>query len=184
MFSNLHPSPIDSRHAASRWAVPLAQCPFIDPVGAAPPGGLAQMRLPVSTTRTDAAAHAAHPLDAYLRSGGLASGDQVIAMLRRHTSQPLSMLARWIVERRVLSFCLNGDHVMPMFQFNRVDMRVHFGIWEILAEFDGVFDNRECATWFAVGNSWLASEAPMEVIVRDPQAVLQAARADRFIARG
>ena len=35
---------------------------------------------------------------AYERRGGLASGDEVARLLRRHSEQPLSVLARWIVD--------------------------------------------------------------------------------------
>jgi len=33
-------------------------------------------------------------------------------------------------------------------------------------------------------NTWLADDSPVDLLWLDPRAVLQAARADRFIARG
>jgi hypothetical protein len=94
------------------------------------------------------------------------------------------MLARWIVERRVVSFGWHGEYLVPMFQFDRADMTVRRPVSAILDELDGTFDDWDLATWFALPNTWLDDEAPVDVVLRDPHATLQAARADRFIARG
>ena len=44
----------------------------------------------------------------YGRTGGLASGDEVTLLLRKRTSQPISLLARWIATQRVVSFTWKG----------------------------------------------------------------------------
>jgi hypothetical protein len=123
-------------------------------------------------------------LDAYRRTGGLASGEELTFLLRRHTSQPISTVARWIVERRVVRLGLRGEHLVPMFQFDRASMRVRRRVSAVLGEFDGTFEDWELASWFALPNTWLGDEAPVDVLPRDPHAVLQAARADRYVARG
>ena len=105
-------------------------------------------------------------------------------MLRKRTSQPISMLARWIVERRVVSFGLRGEYLVPMFQFEGTYMAVRRSVSAVLAELKGVFDDWDLATWFVLPNDWLGGHAPVHVLPIDPHAVLQAARADRFIAQG
>ena len=105
-------------------------------------------------------------------------------LLRRRTSQPISMLARWIVERRVVSFGWQGEYLLPMFQFDRADMTVRRSVSAVLREFDGTFDDWELAAWFALPNAWLQDDSPLDLLPLDPHAVLDAARADRFVARG
>jgi hypothetical protein len=71
-----------------------------------------------------------------------------------------------------------------MFQFEGVYMTVRRSVSAVLAELKGAFDDWDLATWFAFPNDWLDAQAPLDVLAIDPQAVLQAARADRFIAQG
>ena len=142
------------------------------------------MRPPSLPVAADADARANQVLHAYRRTGGLASGDELTFLLRRRTSQPISMLARWIVERRVVSFGWRGEYLLPMFQFDRASMSVRRPVSAVLDEFDGTFEDWDLASWFALPNTWLGDEAPVDALPRDPHAVLQAARADRFIARG
>jgi acyl-CoA synthetase (AMP-forming)/AMP-acid ligase II len=121
---------------------------------------------------------------AYRRSGGLASGDEVARLLRKRCDQPISMLARWIVDRSVVSFVWQSRTLLPMFQFERSNMSLCRGVSEVVQELSAVFDEWALATWFAQPNSWLHDAAPVDVIAGDPAEVLWAARADRFVARG
>jgi len=139
---------------------------------------------PASRWPNDADARTSEVLHAFGRTGGIVSGDELTVLLRDRTSQPISMLARWIVERRVVSFGWHGEYLVPMFQFDRADMTVLRSVSAVLDEFEGTFDDWDLATWFALPNDWLGEKAPVDVLPRDPHAVLQAARADRFIARG
>ena len=121
---------------------------------------------------------------AYLRTGGLVSGDEAARILRRHSSQPISQLARWIVERTIVSFYWNSRTLVPLFQFDRSDMSMRAGTSAVVRELHDVFDDWDLATWFAQPNSWLNDAVPVDVIEHDQPAVVDAARADRFIARG
>jgi hypothetical protein len=47
-----------------------------------------------------------------------------------------------------------------------------------------VFDGWDLATWFATPNPCLRDAAPLDVISQDAEAVLHAARRDRFVAIG
>jgi hypothetical protein len=160
------------------------RCPFLYEVGAAQPPSMLRLRPAASLWPTDADARASEVLHAFRRTGGLVSGDELTFLLRGRTSQPISMLARWIVDRRVVSFGWHGQYLVPMFQFDRADMTVRRHVSTILDEFEGTFDDWDLATWFALPNAWLGDDAPVDVLPLDPHAVLQAARADRFIARG
>jgi hypothetical protein len=46
-----------------------------------------------------------------------------------------------------------------------------------------VYDDHDLASWFAHGNELLGGGSPASVIDSDPDAVLDAARTDAFIAR-
>ena len=183
MISSLQ-APLSFAGAPDTLAPVHKHRPFLHELGAAPPATMRRMRPPTSKGPTGADARANEVLHAYRRKGGLASGDELTRLLRRHTSQPISMLARWIVERQVVSFAWQGEYLLPMFQFDPADMVVRRPVSAVLDEFDGAFDDWNAATWFALPNAWLGDEAPVDVLQRDPHAVLQAARADRFIARG
>jgi len=151
------------------------------------PDGLSRRGARSSTAPSRHDASAAQHLtmaNAYRRSGGLVSGTEATLLLRRHSTQPLSLLARWIVTRRVVSYTWQSETLVPLFQFERNDMTVRRDTSQVVDELAGAFDDWELASWFAQPNSWLQGAAPVELIDVDQPAVLQAARADRFIARG
>jgi len=139
---------------------------------------------PASWNHDAAGGHQLAMVDAYRRTGGLVSGNEVALLLRRHSTQPLSLLARWIVTRRVVSYVWQSEIMVPLFQFDRRDMSLRQASSEVVDELAGTFDDWELAAWFTQPNSWLHDAAPVELIDVDQAAVLQAARADRFIARG
>ncbi len=117
-------------------------------------------------------------------TGGIVSGDDVARLLRRRSDQPLSMLARWIVSREVVHFEWRSRTLLPLFQFELSTMRLGPEVTAIVRELEDVFDDWTMALWFAKPNTWLDDAAPAEVIYRDSRAVMNAARTDRFVARG
>lgn len=121
---------------------------------------------------------------AFRRSGGLATSDQMALFLRSRCDQPVSLLARWIVRREVASFVWRSQTLLPMFQFDLEHCSVRAGIPETIAELANAFDDAEIIAWFAEPNCWLADAAPADLVLADMQVVLDAARADRFIALG
>jgi len=174
-------APVGAHHPG---AAVRERCPFLHEVGAAQPASIPRLRPAGAAWSTDAGPRACEVLHAFQRTGGLVSGHELTFLLRGRTSQPISMLARWIVERRVVSFEWHGETLLPMFQFDRADMSVHRDVAAILDELEGTFDDWELATWFALPNAWLKDRSPVDVLALDPNAVRHAARADRFIARG
>jgi acyl-CoA synthetase (AMP-forming)/AMP-acid ligase II len=121
---------------------------------------------------------------AYGRAGGLASGDAVARLLRKCSDQPISMLARWIVERSIVSIEWQSQLLIPLFQFDPSDMSLRPCVTQVVQELRSVFDAWELALWFAQPNVWLRDAAPMDDVQRDTAMVLEAARTDRFIAGG
>ena len=121
----------------------------------------------------------------WLRSGGLASADQMVRLLRANDlDQPLSRLARWIVAREVVSYEWKGETWLPLFQFNRVEMSLRPEVGAVIRELSGVFDDWDLASWFTAPNTWLGGLTPIDAISTLPQAVKEAARVDRFVACG
>lgn len=121
---------------------------------------------------------------AYAGSGGLASGDEIARRLRRRSEQSLSTIARWIVERRIVSLEWQSQTLIPLFQLDLTDMTLKNEVVEVVNELKPVFDGWELAVWFAEPNVWLDGESPVHAIELKPNDVLQAARADRFVALG
>lgn len=121
---------------------------------------------------------------AYARSGGMASGDEIARRMRRRTEQPLSTVARWIVERRIVSLEWQSQTLIPLFQFDLCEMTLRSEVSQVISELKHVFDSWELAVWFAEPNVWLDGASPVDAIQLMPIDVLQAARADRFVALG
>ena len=136
------------------------------------------MREHIDSRQFDAMSHAFRP------HGGFAGSDDVMRRLRPLSDQPLSMLARWIVSRTVLSVSWRDQSLLPMFQFELADMSVKPACARVVEELKDVFDDWELALWFAAPNVWLDHAAPVALLADEEFAVLQAARADRFVARG
>ena len=121
---------------------------------------------------------------AFLPHGGFVGGDDVTHHLRRHQDQPLSTLERWLVSRKVLNVWWRDRTLMPLFQFDLENMAIRPTCARVVDELKAVFDDWELALWFATPNTWLDCAAPIALLASDDGAVLQAARADRFISRG
>jgi len=123
-------------------------------------------------------------LDAYIAHGGLMTCEGLSGRLRGVDSQPLSRIARWIVARDIVTLEWEGVRLVPRFQFSPRDWSVRAGVTRVLIELRDTFDDGELAAWFATPNSWLAFRTPVQCVGEDDDELLQAARADRFIARG
>ncbi len=123
-------------------------------------------------------------LSAYRCSGGLARVDEVVTLLEGGGHSAVAALARWIVERSVISFEWQGQTWLPWFQFGAAGHVPGPAVRAVIDVLGTVYDGWELAHWFARPNSALAGCAPVDRIVSHADAVLQAARADRFIAKG
>ena len=123
-------------------------------------------------------------LGSFRGCGGIARADEALAWLDGEVEQGLSVLARWIALRQVVSFEWQAQTWLPLFQFDRRDMSIHPELAPIVTELRGVFDAWELANWFARPNSSLEELTPAEAFRSDPASALQAARTDRFAIEG
>lgn len=123
-------------------------------------------------------------LNAFRRSGGLARVPEVAARFQRQDMNDVSPLAGWINKREVISFEWQSKLWMPLFQFNFVGLTLRAGLSSVLAELVGIYDDWELASWFAQPNPWLADLTPADTLTVAAPQVLNAARADRFVAAG
>lgn len=73
---------------------------------------------------------------------------------------------------------------LPLFQFTRPHMRPQVDLTRVLAELTPVCDPWELAAWFVQPSPWLANRTPLDALAGDLPAVLDAARAERFVVNG
>lgn len=121
---------------------------------------------------------------AYTLHGGVADCEVLSGLMRKHRDQPISCIARWIVQNEIVSFERFGHTLFPLFQFELSSMGVKPAVSEIAQLLAGAFDKDECANWFALPNDWLDGQTPASMIDGNLPAVREAARADRFVALG
>lgn len=123
-------------------------------------------------------------LDGYRASGGLAREHEVLALSKCRGGPDAATLAHWVALRKVISFEWQSQTWLPLFQFTRLDMQPQVELARVLAELTPVCDAWELATWFAQPNPWLADRTPVDTMATDLPALLNAARAERFVANG
>lgn len=112
---------------------------------------------------------------AFNRSGGLLQGDVLTLSLRKFRDQPISTLARWIVNRTLVSFTWRSQTLVPLFQFDPADMSPRQEVEDVVRELSGALSDWEIAVWFARPNALLAGAAPVDMIGSDPMSVRRAA---------
>lgn len=122
-------------------------------------------------------------LNGYRDSGGLARAQEVVALFKRCQGPTVATLAQWIVEREVICFEWGEQAWLPMFQFDRLNLQPDTKLKPVFSELAGSFGQWELASWFAEPNPWLESRAPVDMVLLNMAAVLNAARAERFIAQ-
>ncbi len=120
----------------------------------------------------------------FLRHAGLATADEVVRLMRRRSDQPISTLARWMVDRCVVHFAWQGTTLLPLFQFDRNRMLLDPIVISVVRELRDAFDDWEIALWFVTPNTSTNGVAPVDAFQSNPLAALAAARTDRFVATG
>ena len=123
-------------------------------------------------------------MNAYRGCGGLARAQEVLELFVHRGGPDVATLARWVVQGDVLCFDWHNDSWMPLFQFDPGDMHPLPELRPVLAELQGVYSPWEMAEWFIESNPWLPDGTPADRLGSDAGSVLDAARADRFVANG
>ncbi len=123
-------------------------------------------------------------LAAYRATGGTARGDDLARLLQDRQHGGYVSLARLIATRKVFSFEWRNTYWVPMFQFDLSDLSIRPGPQQVMAELNAEFDDWRLAMWFTHPNAWLHDHKPVDLLHTELQSVIEAARADRFIAAG
>ncbi len=123
-------------------------------------------------------------LNFYRHSGGLARKQEVVSRFEAQGGPGLATVDQWIAQRDVICFDWKDDAWMPWFQFNRFELAPHRQLRPVFAELKPAFDAWEMGSWFVRPNGWLAGRIPVDILMSNLPAVLDAARADRYIANG
>ena len=126
---------------------------------------------------------------AFADSGGLVSGDELAELIRQQSlhddrlqvSQPVSLVARWIVSGLAISMDSPWGSVLPLFQFDLQRAVLHPEVPMVCAELRGVLQGVELALWFVTPNEWLEGERPA-LIMRTRLSEVR--RAARHVAQG
>ncbi len=121
-------------------------------------------------------------LGCYARTGGVSRGDEIAAAMAVHCDQPVSRLARWIVDREIVSFSWRTVLLLPRFQFHGPSMIRRPAIVTAMRELREVLPDWDAALWFVRPNAELDGSSPADSFSLNPSAVSRAARARRFPA--
>jgi hypothetical protein len=121
-------------------------------------------------------------LNGYRSSGGLARLQELVCSNWSGKEVDIAMVASCISRRELICFEWQSHAWLPLFQFNGRDMAPHPQLLPVVQELSCIFDPWELAHWFSQPNPWLSDRAPADMLLTDLPAVLQAARADRFVA--
>ena len=121
---------------------------------------------------------------AFARSGGLLPADGLAQRVTSAHGQGIGMVARWIVERAVISLHWQGSYWIPAFQFCPATWRPQAALANLLAELPPPTDRWTWTEWFAEPNDVLRGERPADRWALAPEEVRQAARLLRFVRNG
>lgn len=121
---------------------------------------------------------------AFAGTGGWVTGNELADLILRQrldddtplVSQPISLVARWIVSGRVITIGTPWGDMLPLFQFDLRRAEVRPGVAMVCTELQGALDDADLALWFVTPNEWLGGEVPaLALRTRLPQ-VRRAAR--------
>jgi|SRR5450432_2281082 len=121
---------------------------------------------------------------AYAASGGIARGDDLGRLLADHGPGTFISIAKLLEDEEVFGFEWKTSLWIPMFQFGREDLSLRSEPRKVRAELGEEFDGWTVSAWFVEPNVWLARRRPIDLLESDTEAVLHAARVDRFVAAG
>lgn len=88
-----------------------------------------------------------------------------------------------VVDRSALGITWNHEAWVPNFQFDARGATKQAAA-SVFLELTRSHDPWELATWFVTPSAWLQHGRPIDLIDKAPARLLEAARADRFVANG
>lgn len=107
---------------------------------------------------------------------GLTTGDHLAWLMSDCVEQAVSVVARWIVARRVVCLRAQGQLLLPWFQFDRTTMTPRPEVVAVVDALHEWLDDGGVATWFVTPHGALEGQWPLRALRLDPSAVLNVAR--------
>lgn len=123
-------------------------------------------------------------LPAFRTTGGIATGEEIKQRIGQRQTGGSSRLARSIAAGELISFEWNATLWLPLCQFDLYTMEMDRGAEEIVQELASIMDGWEITQWLATPHPALHDKLPVDLLRTNRGATLNAARLDRFIARG
>jgi hypothetical protein len=123
-------------------------------------------------------------LEDYRALGGVMCADDLVLIARVLMPQPLSWVARSIVDRSILTFTWRSRVFVPRFQFGAHPLQVTSQVSGAMGELEAVYADNLLASWFVEPNCWLGQRRPCTEVSQRPELVLAAARGDRRLVSG
>jgi hypothetical protein len=119
-------------------------------------------------------------IDSYGVRGGIASPEGIVNLMRPYWRQPISILAKWIIGHRVLSFAWRAQLLLPVFQFELPRMTPNAVVADCALALCEFMDDEGFAAWFVRPSEWLDQRMPVDLLAMDPGAVIDAAGRTRI----
>ncbi|MBC7918085.1 MAG: hypothetical protein H7Y28_09790 [Rhodoferax sp.] len=123
-------------------------------------------------------------VNAYQATGGLAWIGDLESMFMLRSTGSAESFSDAVADRQVVHFEWQNQVWLPLFQFDLVRMQTHSALAPVLDTLNGLYNDWDIAEWFSRVNPWLKGRSPAQTLVAEPAAVLDAASAEVFVARG
>lgn len=111
----------------------------------------------------------------YVASGGLISGDRLATRLSDHVDQAISLVARWIIMRRIICLRCQGQLMLPIAQLDSAGLYPCVTVEQAIKRLPSHWDELAIATWFVTPTPVLKGRWPISCLAVEPVAVLSAA---------
>ena len=126
---------------------------------------------------------------AFADTGGWVGGSELAELIRQHgrqddgshVSQPVSLVARWIVSGDVISITTPWGDMLPLFQFDLPRAAIRHEVTMVCAELRGTLSGVDLALWFVTPNEELEGAQPALALRTQLQ---KARRVARRVAMG
>lgn len=137
--------------------------------------GLSKPRLAHELLRRRSDAAHLQLVTLYSGQGGVCPPEELVGRMRPHWQQPVSLLAKWIAGRKLVSFSWRAQLLVPLFQLVRPTMAPSQAIAECSRGLGELVDDEGFAEWFVRPCMWLGNKMPVELLLDQPDAVIRAA---------
>jgi hypothetical protein len=107
---------------------------------------------------------------------GLYDSDQVAEVAGSAATNRSATASRWLAAGRIFAVNHRGTRLYPSFQFG-TDGHPRPVIANVLEVFEPYgLDGWETALWFTTASGWLDDQRPVDLLTREPEQVVEAAR--------